>query len=76
MIFALHVNWANLTGFPLILHFPKLQNLWNSYIDIWEPAPLKSKNGFKFYILFVDDFSRYTWIYPLKGKNKALATFV
>lgn len=36
------------------------------YSDLWGPAPICSTDGFRYYILFVDDFSRYTWIYPLK----------
>lgn len=44
--------------------------------DIWDPAPLLSKQGFIYYIIFVDDQTRYTWIYPLKAKNEALSTFI
>jgi len=36
------------------------------YFDLWGSAPICSTDGFHYYILFVDDFSRYTWIYPLK----------
>lgn len=44
------------------------------HFDIWGPAPLLSKHGFKYYIIFLDDFSRYTWIFPLKAKSEALLT--
>ncbi|KAH9725758.1 retrovirus-related pol polyprotein from transposon RE2 [Citrus sinensis] len=36
---------------------------------------LHRRNGYKDYISFVDDYSRYTWIYPLKLKSDALAVF-
>lgn len=37
---------------------------------------MQSTNGFKYYIQFLDDFSRFSWIYPLKGKNEAFFAFV
>ncbi|KAJ8633327.1 hypothetical protein MRB53_026663 [Persea americana] len=33
--------------------------------DIWGPAPVISNNGFRYYIIFMDAFSRYTWIFPI-----------
>jgi hypothetical protein len=35
--------------------------------DVWEPA-VSSVGGFKYYVSFLDDFSRFTWIYLLKRK--------
>ncbi|KAL5538576.1 hypothetical protein UlMin_046073 [Ulmus minor] len=43
---------------------------------LWGPAPVTSSYGFKYYIHFIDDFSRSTWLYPLKHKDKALSTFL
>ena len=43
-------------------------------MDLWGPAPVAS-HGFLYYIAFVDAFSRFTWIYPLKHKSDALQTF-
>lgn len=34
-----------------------------------------SNTKFKFYIHFIDDYSRYTWLYPLKFKSDALNAF-
>jgi hypothetical protein len=31
--------------------------------DIWGPSPTATVGGSKYYVMFVDDFSRYTWIY-------------
>ena len=36
--------------------------------DIWGPSPMISTEGFRYYIHFTDDFSRYTWQYPLQNK--------
>lgn len=46
------------------------------HLDIWGPTPLPSKHGFKYYIIFLDDHTRYTWICPLKAKNEALSAFL
>jgi len=45
----------------------KHSNLWQSSI--------LSNHGFRYYVGFVDDFSRYTWIYPLRSKSDFLPTF-
>ena len=42
--------------------------------DLWQ-SPTYSNNGYKYYILFVDDFSLYSWLYPLKKKSDAFVTF-
>ena len=33
-------------------------------------------NGFRYYILFVDHYSRFTWLYLLKSKTEAFSKFV
>ena len=43
--------------------------------DLWGPSPVLSRNGYSYYVAFVDQFSRYTWIYLLKHKNDVLAAF-
>ncbi|KAL2534481.1 Integrase catalytic domain-containing protein [Abeliophyllum distichum] len=45
------------------------------YTDVWGQAPIQSVAGFKYYIAFLDDFSRFTWIYPMKHKSEALSIF-
>jgi len=36
--------------------------------DLWGPASISSDYGYKYYISFIDAYSRHTWIYFLKGK--------
>ena len=38
--------------------------------DVWGPAPFASTNGYKYYVSFVDDYTRYVWVYPLWSKSK------
>jgi len=33
-------------------------------------------SGCKYYIIFINDFSRYTWFYPLHYKSEAYYNFV
>ena len=44
--------------------------------DLWGPAPVCSHFGFLYYVIFIDDFSKFTWLYPLKKKSDALSVFV
>lgn len=45
------------------------------YCDLWGPSPIASTLGYRYYISFVDNFSRLTHIFPLKHKNEALSAF-
>ena len=45
------------------------------YSNLWDPAPVLSTEGYKYYIVFVDTCTRYTWLYPLKQKYDVLAIF-
>jgi len=44
------------------------------HIDLWT-SPIHSLSGCKYYI-FVDDFTRYTWFYPLHHKSDTYNCFV
>jgi transposase InsO family protein len=45
------------------------------HTDLWT-SPIPSLSNYKYYIIFMDDFSRYTWIYPLHHKSDVYQTFV
>lgn len=44
------------------------------FSDIWGPAP-NSVGRNKYYLSFIDDFSKFTWIYLLRGKSKVFQCF-
>jgi hypothetical protein len=43
--------------------------------DVWI-SPISSIDGSKFYVLFIDDFSRYTWLFPIHNKSNVLGMLV
>ena len=46
------------------------------HCDIWGPSPIKSNLGFVYYVLFIDDYSHFIWLYPLKLKSDFYDTFI
>ena len=46
------------------------------YLDLWGPSPVCSHTGHKYYISFLDAYSRYTWLFPISHKNDALPIFI
>ncbi|CAB4299476.1 unnamed protein product [Prunus armeniaca] len=44
--------------------------------DIWGKAPISSMGGALYYVLFVDDYSRYTWIYLLRSRSDFLKIYI
>jgi len=43
--------------------------------DVWT-SPVQSVSGYKFYVIFIDDYSRYTWFYPLVHKSEVFNSFI
>jgi hypothetical protein len=43
--------------------------------DVWGPSPVLSFNSHRYFVLFTDDFSRYTWVYFLKTKSEVFEIF-
>ena len=52
-----------------------LKPLDRVHCDLWGPSPVVSNQGYKFYAVFVDDFTRFSWFYPLKAKSEFFSTF-
>ncbi|GJX86409.1 putative RNA-directed DNA polymerase [Tanacetum coccineum] len=40
------------------------------HCDVWGPYRVVSKDGFKFFLTIVDDYSRAVWVYLLKSKTE------
>ena len=43
--------------------------------DIWGPSSVTSKLGFKYFVMFVDDYSRLTWMFLMKNRSELYSMF-
>ena len=62
------------------LHLNKSSIVSNSILeivhsDVWGPSPITSLLGFNYYVLFVDDYTRFTWLFLLKSKIEVMFVF-
>ena len=44
--------------------------------DLWGRAPNSATHNFSYYVLFVDDYTRMSWVYILKQKSEVSSVFV
>jgi transposase InsO family protein len=61
-------------------HFPKSNSKAEGILelvhsDVCNPMPSTSLSGYVYYISFIDDYSRKTWVYFLKSKDELLGKF-
>jgi len=63
------------------LPFPQHHHKFNSpfatiHTDLWGPAPCRSVDGYRYYTIFVDECTRFCWLFPLVNKSDLFSTFV
>ena len=63
-----------------MLHFDSVETktlapLQLIYADLWGPSHVCSTQGYNYYLSILDDYSRFTWIFPLSAKSDALEVF-
>lgn len=46
------------------------------YLDVWGPSPHFSINGNRYFVLFIDDCTKFVWIYFLSQKSQVYSMFV
>ncbi|KAJ9552906.1 hypothetical protein OSB04_016951 [Centaurea solstitialis] len=44
------------------------------YCDVWGLTPSPSLDGHRYFLLCVDHYTRYMWLYPLSQKSNVYAT--
>ncbi|KAK8957728.1 hypothetical protein KSP39_PZI001284 [Platanthera zijinensis] len=52
------------------------QTLHTLHSDVWGPAPTSSIDGFRFYLIIVDECSRFSWYFPLRRKSEVGLLFI
>ena len=61
---------AKHTRLPFVISNSKSSQMFELvHSDVWGPAPVEFYNGFKYFVTFIDDFSRITYLYLLKNKK-------
>ena len=43
--------------------------------DVWQ-SPVVSLSGCHYYVIFIDDYSRFSWLFPLKSKSDVYTCFI
>ncbi|CAJ2639186.1 unnamed protein product [Trifolium pratense] len=38
--------------------------------DVWGPSPALTKGGSRYYVSFIDDYTRYCWVYLMKNRSE------
>ena len=61
--FAPRVNKRAIAPFDLV------------HSDVWGPCPTISHKGFKYFVTFIDDFSRITWVFLMKSRSDLFSIF-
>ena len=45
------------------------------YSDVWGPSSVSSIGGSRYFVIFVDDYSRYSWIFHMKYCSEILQVY-
>ncbi|CAI5964283.1 unnamed protein product [Closterium sp. NIES-64] len=61
---------GRLRASPHSSHFPPTEApLQTLHMDVWGPAPVRGQGYERYFLLVVDDYSRYTTVLPLRSKG-------
>ena len=53
-----------------------MKPIYSIHYDLWGPSPILFVTGARYFLLFIDDYSRYTWFYLLKSKDVVFSYFL
>ena len=43
--------------------------------DVWGPRPIVSPTGFRYFVIFADDYLQTTWLYLMKNRSELFSHF-
>lgn len=43
---------------------------------MWGPSPYPSREGYRYYVSFIDTYSQFTWLFFMTNKSKVYANFL
>ena len=43
--------------------------------DVWEPSSVSSIGGSRYFVIFIDDYSGYIWIFNMKHRSELLQVY-
>ena len=46
-----------------------------AHSNVWGPVPVSARGGVKYFITFIDDYSRKVWLYLIKEKSEVFIQF-
>ncbi|GJV33268.1 ribonuclease H-like domain-containing protein [Tanacetum coccineum] len=62
---------AKQTREPFLLSDHKSKSLGGLvHLDLWKPYKVTSSEGFRFFLIVVDDYTRAVWVYLIKSKDE------
>ncbi|GJR14006.1 putative RNA-directed DNA polymerase [Tanacetum coccineum] len=68
---------AKQTREPFSISDHKTTNLGDIiHLDVWGPYKITSKEGYKYFLTVVYDYSRAVWLYLLKGKDEVTSNVI
>ena len=62
-------------SFPLILNKKNTTPFSLIHSNVWGPASHSDGSGIKWFVIFIDDCTRITWLYLMKYKNEVFQIF-
>ena len=68
---CMHYQFGKQTALPFnnsVSHALSSFDLIHS--NVWAPSPISTPSGSLYFVIFVDDFSLYTWIYLFKNRSE------